>query len=77
MGVKDKSLWEKILYRYTYIGTVEREGKLYKKYEKFSRFKNPRKALNIILILLVLGVISILAVYLLNVGSESVFKASP
>ena len=76
MGVKDKSLWEKIRYRYTYIGTVEREGKLYKKYEKTSRFQNPRKVLNIVIILLLLALISSLVIYLMHVGSEAIFKTN-
>ncbi len=71
MGVKDKSLWEKILYRYTYIGTVEREGRLYKKYEKNSRFENPRKIFNIIIILILIAIVSSLVVYLMHVSSEA------
>lgn len=74
MGVKDKSLWEKIQYRYVYVGTVEREGKLYKKYEKVSRFKNPRRFLKIVFILLLLVLISSLTMYLMRIGSEAVFK---
>jgi hypothetical protein len=73
MGVKDKGLWERILYRYIYIGTVEREGKLYKKYEKVSRFKNPKKIFRIIVIMLLLLLISSLVLYLMRVGSEAVF----
>ena len=73
MGVKDKSLWERFQYRYIYIGTVEREGKLYKKYEKVSRFKNPKKAFRILVIILVLALIASLALYLMRVGSEAVF----
>jgi len=73
MGVKDKSLWERIRYRYTYISTVEREGKLYKKYEKVSRFKNPRKLFNIVLILILLALISSLILYLINIGGEALF----
>jgi len=73
MGIKDKSLWEKIQYRYIYMGTVEREGKLYKKYEKISRFKNPRRALNIIIILLLLVLISTIVLYLIQVGGSTFF----
>ena len=76
MGIKDKSLWEKIRYRYTYIGTVEREGKLYKKYEKDSRFENPRKIFNIVLILILLVLISSLVIFLMHVGSEAILPGS-
>jgi hypothetical protein len=72
MGVKDKSLWERIRYRYTYIGTVERGGKLYKKYEKDSRIENPRKIFNIVLILVLLVLVSSLVIFLMHVGSESI-----
>ena len=74
MGVKDKGLWERLLYRYDYMGTVEREGKLYKKYEKTSRFKNPKKVLNAVFILLLLVIISSLVIYLMHIASEGAFS---
>lgn len=74
MGVKNKSLAERIRYRYIYKGTVEREGKLYKKYEKIARFKNPRRILNIIIVLALVVMLSSLVIYLMRVGGESIFK---
>jgi|GEM_PF-5461158 len=69
MGVKDKGLWERFLYNYKYIGTVEREGKFYKKYEKIPRFKNPRKVLNTLIILLIVIAVSILVIYMTQAGN--------
>ncbi len=73
MGVKDKGLMEKILYRYTYIGTVEREGKVYKKYEKVSRFKNPKRLVRTVFVILLLIVVSSLVIFLMQVGNQSIF----
>lgn len=70
MGVKDKGLWERFLYRYTYMGTVEREGKLYKKYEKIPRFKNPKKVLNTIFILFLLLSMSGVVIFLMHMAGE-------
>jgi hypothetical protein len=69
MGVKDKGLWERFLYRYIFKGSVEREGKLYKKYEKIPRFKNPKKVLSAVFILLLLVVISSFVIYLMQIAN--------
>jgi hypothetical protein len=74
MGVKDKSLWERIVYRYTYIGNVEREGKPYKKYEKAPRFKNLKNFLSVVFILLLILLISILVMQLTRIGSERTYN---
>lgn len=33
-----KSFWEKLVYRYDLIGTVERDGQVFKKYKKVHRY---------------------------------------
>ena len=59
--MRDRPLWEKIKYKYQYVGQVEKEGESYKKYKKVRRFPVSRKILNIILFTLLIVAILALA----------------
>lgn len=43
--MKPKSLLERFLYKYEYLGQVEKSGQVYKKFKKLRRFKFVKKGL--------------------------------
>jgi hypothetical protein len=58
--MRDRPLWEKIKYKYEYVGQVEKEGEAYKKYKKVRRFPVSKKILNITLFLiLIVGILAL------------------
>lgn len=58
--MRDRPLWEKIKYKYEYVGQVEKEGEPYKKYKKVRRFPVPKKTLGTVLFaLLILGILAL------------------
>jgi hypothetical protein len=58
--MRNRPLWEKIKYKYEYVGQVEKDGEPYKKYKKVRRFPISRKMLSVTLfVLLILGILAL------------------
>jgi hypothetical protein len=55
--MRDRPLWEKIKYKYEYVGQVDKDGESYKKFRKVRRFPVTKKTLSIILFVLLIAVI--------------------
>ncbi|HTZ11825.1 MAG TPA: hypothetical protein VMD04_05595 [Candidatus Margulisiibacteriota bacterium] len=64
--MRNKPFWEKIKYKYDYIGQVEKDGEVYKKYRKVRRFPITKKALGIVIFILI--AVSLLALLNLIAG---------
>jgi len=64
------SFFDWIRYKKIYSGTVERDGKLYKKYTKVRRFRISRSQKYIISIIGVLAVLAVLGIVVKLITSE-------
>jgi hypothetical protein len=73
--MRNNTLWEKIKYRYEYLGQVEKEGEVYKKYKKVRRFPLSKKfitiSLYLILILVVFAMANLFAnLFMAGIGAK-------
>lgn len=59
--MKAKSWYEKIFFKYRYLGTVNKNGQPFAKYEKLPRFRN-RQQLTLVIFFLVM-VVSVLVMF--------------
>jgi hypothetical protein len=63
--MRNNTLWEKIKYKYEYLGQVEKEGEVYKKYKKVRRLPVSKKVMTtflyLILVLIILATASLLS----------------
>jgi hypothetical protein len=58
--MRKKPLWERLKYKYQFMGQVEKEGEIYKKYRKVRRFPISQKVASfLVYLILVLALIAI------------------
>jgi hypothetical protein len=70
--MKPKSLWERLQYKYEYLGQVEKNGEVYKKFKKRRRFEFVKKGLKTLFYIVLFVVALLVFDYLKNtMGGKS------